>query len=59
LVTTAQLVPFHCSMSVPLALSPAAHTWVLDTAAALSSSAADPLLLGLGMMLHAVPSHAR
>src|SRR5262249_54728063 len=31
--TTAQLVPFHCSVSVPVPLSPTAHTWLVDTAA--------------------------
>src|SRR5215831_1717334 len=53
--TTAQLVPFQCSIRVPLPLSPTAHTSLLDTAAAPSSSAWGPVPLGLGMMLQVVP----
>src|SRR5690348_3859922 len=56
--TTAQLVPFHRSVSVPLPLSPTAHTSVVDTAATPRSSDPEPVPpgLGLGTMLHAVPS---
>jgi hypothetical protein len=32
-VTTFQLVPFHCSINVPLPLSPTAQTLLVETAA--------------------------
>src|SRR5262249_50879267 len=53
--TTAQLVPFHCSIRVPLPLSPTAHTSLLDTAATPLSPAPGPAPLGLATMLQAVP----
>src|SRR5262249_59429728 len=53
--TTAQLVPFHCSIRVPLPLSPTAHTSLADTAATPLSPAPGPTPLGLATMLQAVP----
>src|SRR5262249_57972698 len=52
--TTAQLVPVHCSIRVPLPLSPTAHTSLADTAATPLSPAPGPAPLGLATMLQAV-----
>src|SRR6266581_5702685 len=59
LETTLQLLPFHCSISVPLPLSPTAHTSLVETAATPKRSLNAPSGLGLGTMLHAVPSQCK
>src|SRR6266566_3191229 len=55
LETTLQLLPFHCSISVPLPLSPTAHTSLVETAATPKRSLNAPSGLGLATMLHCLP----
>src|SRR5947209_20346346 len=59
LETALQLLPFHCSISVPLPLSPTAHTSLVENAATPKRSLNAPSGLGLGTMLHAVPSQCK
>src|SRR6266571_357080 len=54
--TTVQLVPSHCSISVPEPLSPTAHTSLLETAVTPRSPFCRPGPAGLVTMLQLVPS---